>query len=167
MDAPAWALTIAYWLHMLATVLWIGSLATLALLVLPAAARLLDEQAQIRFLERLQKQLDPLGWFCLVLLVGTGMFQMSANPNYAGFLDIANRWAAAILIKHILFLAMIGISAMLTWGILPEIRRTLLRQAQGMVTDTAPLRRRNLLWLRLNLALAVIILALTAIARVS
>jgi uncharacterized membrane protein len=39
---PAWALALSYWLHMLATVLWIGSLSALVVLVLPAARSSLD-----------------------------------------------------------------------------------------------------------------------------
>jgi uncharacterized membrane protein len=94
---------------MLATVLWIGGICTLALLVLPAASKTLDAMAYADLLERIQKRLDPLGWLCLVVLAATGLVQMSANPNYQGFIAIQNRWAAAILVKHLLFLVMTGI----------------------------------------------------------
>jgi uncharacterized membrane protein len=163
-----WALTAAYWLHMLATVTWIGSLAALALIVLPAAQRVLDNKAFADLLTEIQKRLEPLGWFCLALLVGTGMFQLSVNQSYQGFLAIHNSWAVAILIKHILFGLMIAVSAYLTWFLLPGLRRTALLQAQGKDSPTlAALQRRNLLLLRLNLVLAVFILALTALARAS
>ena len=163
-----WGLSIAYWLHMLATVIWIGGLTTLALLVLPAAQRALQSQAYATLLAEIQKRLDPLGWFCLAILMGTGLFQMSSNPNYQGFLAIDNRWALAILVKHGVFILMVAACAYLTWGLLPELRRLALRQAQGQdVTGMARLQRRNLLLLRINLALAVLILALTALARVS
>ena len=39
---PAWALAITYWLHLLATVTWIGSLAGISFLVLPAMQRSLS-----------------------------------------------------------------------------------------------------------------------------
>jgi len=163
---PSWALTLAYWLHMLATVVWIGSLTALALLFLPAAQQALDSHAFGELLAGLQRRLDPIGWFCLVLLVATGLFQMSANPNYQGFLSITNRWGAAILVKHLLFLGMVAVSAYLTWGVLPKLRRNALRQAQGKDTPSAGrLMRQNLALLRLNLVLAVLILALTAVAR--
>lgn len=165
---PAWALSIVFWLHMLATVVWIGSLASLALVVLPAAQRGLDSRAYSLFLEALQRRLDPLGWFCLALLVGTGMFQMSANPNYEGFLAITNSWAVAILLKHGLFFLMIGVSAYLTWGMLPQVRRAVLRLGQGKdAPDMERFQRRSTWLLRLNLLLAVLVLALTAWARVS
>jgi uncharacterized membrane protein len=162
-----WVLSLFYWLHMLATVVWIGGLAALAWLVLPAAQRSLDARVQAAFLENLQRRLDPLGWLCLIVLAVTGMFQMSASPNYEGFLTIANRWGAAILVKHILFGLMIGVSAYVTWGVLPALRRAVLRQAQGQTFVTEGLQRQGALLLRLNLLLGVLVLALTALARVS
>jgi uncharacterized membrane protein len=165
-EISTWGLAAAYWLHMLATVVWIGGLSTLSLLALPAAQRVLDAAMYVRFLEELQRRLDPLGWFCLLILGATGMFQMSANPNYAGFLSFSNRWAVAILIKHIVFFGMIGVSAYLTWGLLPELRRLAIRTAQGKDPSEGPaLHSRSARILRLNLILSVIILALTAVAR--
>lgn len=163
---PYWALSLIYWLHMLATVVWIGSLASLSLLVLPAARKLPQDERYAAFLSSLQRRLDPLGWICLLLLVGTGLFQMSASPNYSGFLSIQNRWAAAILVKHLVFFGMAGVSAYLTWGLLPALARAALRQAHGQEAPEAEsLRRRQAALLRLNLALGVLVLALTALAR--
>ena len=165
---PPIGLSIAYWFHMLATVVWIGSLASLALVVLPAAQRSLDNRSYSIFLEALQRRLDPLGWFSLAVLAGTGMFQLSANQNYHSFLAIDSTWAAAILLKHSVYFLMIVISAYLTWGMLPQIRRAALRLSQGKdVPEMERLQRRSVWLLRLNLLLAVAVLALTALARVS
>ena len=151
---------------MLATVLWIGSLTALAVLVLPVAQRRLDRLAYGQLLVELQHRLEPLGWFCLVVLVVTGMFQMSANPNYAGFIKFSNRWAIAILLKHILFLVMVVATAYLTWGVLPRLRRIALLQAHGQLPPQAEhLQHQHLRLVRLNLVLAVFVLALTALAR--
>jgi uncharacterized membrane protein len=156
---------------MLATVVWIGSLATLFLLVLPAAQRSLEAQAYTKLIVSIQHRLDPLGWFCLALLVGTGMVQMSANPNYQGFLAIDNAWAVAILVKHLLFLVIVGISAYLTWGLLPKSRRMALRRVRGLESldgsANQELVNQEARLVRLTLILAVLVLALTAIARAS
>lgn len=168
MSIPFWALSAAFWLHMLATVGWIGALATAALLVLPAARRSLEAEAYANFLADLRRRLDPLSWLSLLTLAATGMFQMSANPNYQGFLAIANRWAAAILIKHIIFFIMIALSAYMTWGILPRLQRIALRQARGLEAFEADsVLRQETLLMRLNLILSAIVLGLTAIARAS
>ena len=163
---PAWALSLAYWLHMLATVTWIGGLAAISLFVLPAARRTLDAGAYASFLQTIQKRLDPIAWLSLVILIATGMLQMSANPNYQGFLAIDNRWAAAILAKHLVILIMIGVSAYLTWGLIPRLQRLALRQARGLAgSDDGRLQKQEVLFLRLNLILGVVVLALTAVAR--
>jgi uncharacterized membrane protein len=166
---PNWPLIIAYWLHMLATVTWIGGLVTLAWLVVPAAKRSLEVPAYLALLERMQNRLQSVGWFSLILLAGTGMLQLSANPNYDGFLSINNRWALAILIKHLMVVVMILVSAYLTWGLMPALRRSAMRQAKGLITAEAgeKLRAREHSLLRLNLALAMVVLALTALARAS
>jgi len=165
---PYWALSLAFWLHMLATVAWIGGLVAVVILVLPAAKKTLEPETYANFLEQLQHRLDPLGWMSLAVLLATGLFQMSANPNYEGLLSISNRWAASMLLKHILFIGMIGISAYLTWGILPALRRIAMRQAKGLdAQDAAQLQKRETFLLRINLVLGVLILGLTALARTS
>lgn len=170
MDTPTWALWLAYWLHMLATVVWIGGLAALAIFVLPAARRTLEPAAYAAFLAGVQKRFDPLGWFSLAILAGTGMFQMSASPSYQGFLAIENRWTTAILIKHLLFFGMAGLSAYLTWGVMPKIRRLALRRSASPLAeqpDAHRLAAQETRLLQLNLALGILVLALTAIARAS
>ena len=161
-----WVLALAYWLHLIATVLWIGGLTALGLLVIPAARRTLQPPEYSRLLAEIQKRLDPLGWFCLAVLAGTGMFQLSANPNYQGFLQVESMWGVAILVKHMLFFGMAALSAYLTWGLLPALRRAALRQAKDPA-EAARLEQRNAQLLRLNLILSLLILALTALARAS
>ena len=166
MNTPYWALSIAYWLHMLATVLWIGGLCSLALLVLPAAHKSLDSTAYADLLAAIQKRLNPLAWLSLMILLATGMFQLSANSNYQGFLAIDNRWSLVMLLKHIAFLLMVIISAYLTWGLLPRIQRAALKKGQGLGSpESALLHQREQTIFNLNLILGVIILALTALAR--
>lgn len=167
-ETPAWALSLAFWLHMLATVVWIGGLAALVLFVLPTARGNLDANTYATLLEKVQRRLDPLGWLSLIVLTGTGLFQMSANPNYQGFLSITNRWATAILAKHLLFISMIGISGYLTWGVMPVMQRMAFLRAKGQETPNAErLQRREVRLLRLNLILGIIVLGLTAVARAS
>lgn len=166
METPVWALTLAYWLHMLATVVWIGALASLALLVIPGGETQLEPLQFANLIDAIQRRLDPLAWFCLALLVVTGLVQMSASPQYQGFLAIEGRWGLAILLKHLVFGGMIGASAYLTWGVLPGLRRAALLRSRGRETPEADdLRRRQKTLIRLNLALSMLVLALTALAR--
>ncbi len=163
----AWILAIIYWLHMLATVTWIGSLAAINLLVLPASTRTLKLVDQLSFIAALQKRLEPLAWFCMGLLLVTGLFQLSTSPHYDGFLNTSTQWSLAILIKHGLAIVMVVVSAIQTWEVLPAIHRTLMKKEKAEDGELAKLQKKELLILRLNLLISALILAATAYARVS
>ena len=163
---PSWAIALTYWLHMLATVTWVGSLAAIMLLVLPAMKRTLDAETQLIFLEAMQKRLEPIAWFSISLLVLTGLFQMSVNPHYDGFLSLSTQWSLAILAKHILGMGMVVVSAIQTWDVIPAIRRAIMISKK--IKDTArldALRKREITLLRINFGLAILILLATAFAR--
>jgi len=159
-------MALIYWLHMLATVTWIGSLAAINLLVLPAS-KTLKLADQVRFIAALQKRLEPLAWFSMGVLVATGMFQLSTNPHYDGFLATSTQWSLAILVKHSLAVILAVTSAIQTWEVLPAIHRILLKKENADEGELAKLQRREVLLLRVNLFLSALILGATAFARAS
>lgn len=164
---PSWVMALIYWLHMLATVAWIGSLAAINLLVLPASQRTLKLVDQLRFISALQKRLEPLAWFSISLLLVTGLIQMSTSPHYDGFLSLSTQWSMAILIKHSLGVIMVVVSAIQTWEVIPAIHRTLMKKENADTGQLAKLQRREVILLRVNLILSALILGATALARVS
>jgi uncharacterized membrane protein len=165
---PTWALALIYWLHMLATVVWVGSLAAISFLVLPAMKRTLNPETQLVFIEAMQKRLEPIAWFSISLLILTGLFQMSLNSHYDGFLSTSTQWSLAILTKHILGMIMVVVSAIQTWEVIPAIRRGILMSKKINNTDELDsLRRREITLLRINFGLSALILAATAFARAS
>lgn len=168
MSAPSTpVLAVIYWMHMLATVTWIGSLAAINLLFLPASRRTLNLPDQLRLVSTLQKRLEPLAWFCMGILLVTGLFQLSTSPRYDGFLDISTQWSLAILLKHGFAVLMVVVSAIQTWEVLPAIQRILLVKEKADETELIRLQKREKLLLRINLLLSVLILGATAYARVS
>lgn len=163
---PAWALALTFWLHLLATVTWVGSLAGVSFLVLPAMQRALTPETQLVFIEAMQKRLEPIAWFSMSLLVLTGLFQMSVNPHYDGFISVSTQWSVAILTKHILVIVMVVVSAIQTWEVIPAIRRAIVRSKKNNnIEQLDTLRRREILLLRMNFGLSVLILLATAFAR--
>jgi uncharacterized membrane protein len=153
---------------MLATVFWLGSLAALALIILPATRRSLKPAAYAAWLDSLNRRLDPLGWFSLGILTFTGLVQMEANPNYTGILTISNSWALAICLKHLVFFGMISVSAYLTWGLAPKLRRaalTRVKNASQQADRVVLTHFQQLVWL--NLVLGLLVLVFTALARIS
>ena len=165
---PAWALALTFWLHLLATVTWVGSLAGISFLVLPAMQRSLDPETQLVFIEAMQKRLEPIAWFSMSLLLVTGLFQMSVNPHYDGFLSISTQWSLAILTKHLLGIIMVVVSAIQTWEVIPAIRRAIVKSKKSKNTEELDgLRRREILLLRMNFGLSAMILLATAFAGAS
>jgi uncharacterized membrane protein len=164
---PNWALMLSFWLHMLATIVWVGGLALLALVAWPGARAALGPGPQLAaVLEQMQKRFNPLAWGSLAVLVVTGLMQMSANKNYDGVLRITNPWTVAILLKHLAVGAMIGVGAYQQWMVLPALARLAALAAHGReAPGLEALRRREAALLRLNLLCGVLVLAFTAAAR--
>ncbi len=167
MPIPSWALALTFWIHLLATVTWIGSLVSITVLVMPAASRALDAGEHLILLDRIQKRFEPITWFSVSVLIVTGLFQMSVNPHYNGFLSTSGQWSLAILSKHALVATLIALSAVHTWDVLPTMRRVLLRKDKTAAADLEKLQRREANLLRASLVLAALILLATGFARAS
>ena len=163
---PIWALALTFWLHLFATVTWIGCIISISILILPAAGKILKPADHLALIEAMQKRLEPIAWFCMSLLLLTGLFQMSVNPHYDGFLSTSTQWSLAILTKHILGIFMVVASAIQTWEVIPAIRRTLMKKMaeEGQVIA---LQKKETLLIRINFGLSILILLATAFARAS
>ncbi len=165
--SPVMLVTI-YWLHMLATVAWIGGQTALAVLVLPAARKTIaGASGYSEFISQVSKRLQLTGWLSLFILTATGLFQMSANPSYKGFLAVSNPWATAILLKHLVIGALVLSSAYLTWGLTPALERMILLQThgKGSPAELSVLQKREEGLIQINLFISVVVLLLTAWAR--
>jgi len=164
---PTWALALTFWLHLLGTVTWIGCIVSISILILPAAGKTLKPVDHLALIEAMQKRLEPIAWFCMSLLLLTGLFQMSVNPHYDGFLSTSTQWSLAILSKHILGIFMVVASAIQTWEVIPSIRRTLMNKKKADEGQIIALQKKEVLLIRINFGLSVLILLATAFARAS
>jgi uncharacterized membrane protein len=96
------------WLHTLATVLFIGHPLLISLLYLPAFAKAKAEVAG-PILSDVSKRSRSWMYISLLIFIVTGIYLMIVDPNYRGVGDFGNPWAIAMLLKHILIIAMIGL----------------------------------------------------------
>ncbi|OGO10351.1 MAG: hypothetical protein A2Z66_06175 [Chloroflexi bacterium RBG_13_66_10] len=163
---PPWALTLAYSLHMAATVVWIGGLFFQGVVLGPALRSTLDPRSALRLLEMLRRRFDPLAWLSLAVLIATGLTQMAASPNYEGFLVMGNRWSVAILAKHALIALMIALAGYQTWFLYPRLSRLAIRP-EGSAEELGLAGRRQASLSLWNVLLSLAVLALTAVARTS
>ncbi len=165
---PTLALAFNYWLHLLATIVWLGGMATLTLLVWPRIVQpgKEPEPAMVTLMDSLERRLTMLGNISLAMLIVTGLIQMGGNVRYKGFLVINSPWAAGLLAKHIVIGAMIVVSGVIQLRVYPELERARLLASRGDNTEHAArahqLRARIRLLNAINLGLGVVVLMLTA-----
>jgi len=163
-----WILAVSYWLHMIATIVWVGGLALMALVVWPGARAVLGPGPELASLiRRLQSKFSAMAWASLAVLTATGLTQMAGNENYTGVLQIDNPWAVAILVKHLAIGGMILIGVYMQMQLQPALARLALLEARGHAAPEAEkLRQRELNLTRLNLVCGVLVLGFTAVAQV-
>ena len=163
-DFPLWAVALSYWVHLVATVSWLGGIFLMAIVAWPAVrSQLLDARQWSELLQRF----TPLANISLVLLWATGFLQMSADPNYEGFLVLDSLWARAILVKHIAVGGMMIFGLYIQLRLHPALTRLAILEAkQPMLAKNERLkltqRQNKILWL--NLICALLVLLFTAIA---
>lgn len=93
---------LSYWLHALATVVFVGHFVLLAAIYLPALANTPTELSTISKRSR--------WWLYASMLVSTftGVTLMVVDPNYRGIGKFNNFWSVMMLVKHLLLVGMIG-----------------------------------------------------------
>lgn len=113
----------------------------------------------------LQRRFIPWANGSLILLLITGLVQMTNDPNYNGFLALDSLWAGALFIKHLAFLGMVLIGVYAQSHLYPAMARAeLLVKKKSGSTISANLTKRELLLLRINFLCAVVVLFFTAVA---
>ena len=167
MLTSAWIISASFFLHLLATVAWIGGLVTLALVVQPVLNRSVTEaQERARLLEAILKRFQPIANLSLAVLILTGMVQTFTSRLYKGFLRLDDAWAQAIFFKHIAVLGMIIVAAVITFSVQPALKRNSLLIANGLADEQqiARLQQQQVRLTRTNLILSALVLLFTAVA---
>ncbi len=159
-----WILAFSYWIHLLATVVWLGGIAVMAFIAWPALRQGTLEANQWL---ALQQRLLPFVNLSLIILLITGFVQMTNDPNYAGFLVFDSVWAWAMLLKHIAYIGMVALTIYLQFVLYPSAKRTavLLENRPEMAAgEQEKLAGQEIRLLRLNVVCATLVLLFTAIA---
>ncbi len=163
-----WLVVASYFLHFVATVVWVGGIVLMAIVGYPGLRRALGLGPQTgAAIAELQRRLAPLYLLSLITLGLTGLLQMSVNSYYEGFLVFGNLWSIVILLKHIAFLIMSAITAYSIGSLSPALNRLTLLETKGKAGggELSALRNREERLNQLNVACALIVLLFTAIAR--
>jgi uncharacterized membrane protein len=95
-------ISLSYWLHALATVVFIGHFVLLATIYLPALA---DNPAALSAISKRSRW-----WLYASMLVFTitGIYLTFIDPDYLGIGKFNNFWSMMMLVKHLLIVVMIA-----------------------------------------------------------
>jgi uncharacterized membrane protein len=155
---PVLILALNYWLHLLATVVWIGGLAMLTLIAWPGIDRNFAGAV-----DALEKRFRPWANVSLAVLLVTGLIQMSGDDHYEGFLIVDNVWSVGLLLKHVLIGLMIVVAMIMQMSVYPALERARLLASRGDATEDMMARRRLRRLTTINLALGILVLLITAV----
>ena len=95
--------SLSYWLHVLATVVFIGQFVLLATIYLPVLSKAGNGTA----LSEISKHSRPWLYSSMLVFIITGIYLMIVDQNYLGIGKFENFWSVLMLVKHLLILGMI------------------------------------------------------------
>ena len=98
-------ISLSYWLHAVATVVFIGYFVLLAGILLPALAKAQNGVA----LSQVSKRSRPWMYVSLLIFLITGIYLTLIDPNYLGIGNFSNFWTVMMLVKHLLIGVMIAL----------------------------------------------------------
>jgi uncharacterized membrane protein len=148
------------WLHLLATVVWIGGMTTNLLVTLPALGEVLEPPMAGKLMGAIMKRFKPLIYTSMIILVISGLIMSIFNKSYPGLMQLGNLWSIIALIKHLLVALLIIIGIYAFEGLAPKIMKL---AAKGPSPEIAALQKLQKKLALGGLGLGVLILLLTSI----
>ena len=159
---------LSLFIHVLATLVWVGGLIILVILVWVQVYDVVEEEKLLfRLLHQLHRRFYVIGNLALILLIITGVSQMTVDVHYDGLLNFDNDWSRIMLVKHVLVVVMVMVGLVLQYGISPAIERLHLRihATQKLDADVwQQLRHRQVRLTQIMAILGIIIVGLSIMA---
>ena len=157
--AGLFLLSVVNWLHLAATVTWIGAMVTNMAVLMPAARETLEPPVMGRLFGAFMKRFRTLVYICIITLFVTGAVMMVLNRHYLGPLDFGNLWTRLLLVKHILIIVMVVMVVYAFEVLAPKVGRV---AAAGPSPELARLQKFQMRVGGAGLVIALVVLLLTA-----
>lgn len=155
-------LSLSHFLHLLATVVWIGGIGMILLVLLPCAKATLESAPMVgKLMKEITKRFTPMANLSILILIVTGIVIARYEKNFTGFLGVNNPWNVIMLLKHFLVALMIVIHFYRGLVLNPKIGRL---SSQSNDSQVARLQKFSLNLVKTNLVLGMIVLLLTGIS---
>ena len=149
-------IVIIEWLHLLATVVWIGAMIILMLIIIPSAKNVLQNENTFNdFIKSIGKKITSLVNISIIILIITGIV--------LGILieSKSTDWFIILIIKHIIVFLMTAIHVCRIKAIAPRLERKGKEDPSSTSFIKLKKLQMNLVWV--NLILGIIVLLLSVI----
>jgi uncharacterized membrane protein len=162
-------LSLSHFLHLLATVVWIGGIVMILLVILPGAKTALESTPMLsRLMKDIAKRFTPLANISILVLIFTGVVILYYEKEFTRFLDFSNPWSAIMFSKHFLVVLMVIIHFYRGLILNPRIGKlsSQLNEVQmtsSLSSKVRELQKFSLNLVRTNLGLGLIVLLLTGV----
>jgi len=157
-----WIPALSHFIHVMGTVVWIGGMLMTLLVLLPSAKTAFESPSMVgKLMKEVAKRFTPLANISILLLIATGIVIFYYDKNYTSLLSLENRWHVVIALKHFFVAVMIVIHFYRGLTLIPKIERFSL---QSNEKQTSRLKKIALDLVKINFALGIIVLLLTAVS---
>jgi len=116
---------IGIWLHLVATVAWLGGIFFMSRIAMPVLGQELRGPVLGRVMGRIRRSFLLWVWASIVVFIITGAMAMLGNPKYGTLVSFGSAAAVLILLKHIVVVAMIGLGVYQGYFAMPNLERLL------------------------------------------
>lgn len=158
----------SHFLHVVATVVWIGGIWMILLVLLPGARTSLESPAMTgKLMKEITKRFTPMVNISILVLIVTGPIMGHYGRNMTNPLEFYNHWTPIMGVKHLLVAAMAIIHFSRGWLLTPKIERLAAQAAESpsLSSRLAGLQKFSLNLVKVNFALGISVLLVTAILR--
>ena len=149
-------LATSYWLHLIATVIWIGGITFILFIAIPSTKQVLGTESG-KLMGEISKRFTPLANYSIILLIITGLVLTGFNKQFSGIGNFKNNWTLVLTLKHVLILGMVAVHFYRGLVLAPRIART------EPASKKASLQKLSLNLVKVNFCLGLIVLLFSGI----
>lgn len=95
--------TLIDWLHIMATITWIGGMFMNFIILRPVVAKTLDPATAGKFMQTLMKRFKIVIYSSIVVLGVTGIPLKIINDSYISIINFENNWEIVSFVKHLFY----------------------------------------------------------------
>jgi uncharacterized membrane protein len=156
-----WIVSLSHFLHIAATVVWIGGIFMTLLVILPGSKTALESAPLVgKLMKEIGQRFTPLANLSIWILIVSGLTLLYANRKFISFSELSNSWNNIIFYK----LAVVAVMVCIHFyrGLILN-QKIIASATSANEAKTAGLRKFSLALVKINLILGIAVLAFTAV----